>query len=154
MSEKKILQEWSNMRRTVKKAGLNTTLVSKKEENAQRQKLFAMSRLTYCNPGCKGTIYSDDPQWVTHLKKEYQKKVDNKEMKSKNAKNLLTFLHVHRKTLVKESGSTLLDKNSFYRKIRPAGLFPFTSKKKEFSPSNYKKTMKSRGALSLCKQFF
>lgn len=158
MSEKKILKDFRDMRRTFKKAGLTglTASLSKKEEKAQKENLISMSLLAYCNPGCKGTIYSDDPKWLTHLKKEYQKKVNNKELTSKNAKEALSVVSDYRKTLVKEAGSTLLNKNSFYRKIRQGNLFHFTSKntKKVQSPASYKKTMKSRGALSGCQQFF
>lgn len=155
MSEKKTLKDFRDMRRTFKKAGQLASL-SKKEEKAQKEKLISMSLLVYCNPGCKGTIYSDDPKWLTHLKKEYQKKVNNKELTSKNAKGALSVVSDYRKTLVKEAGSTLLNKNSFYRKIRQGNLFPFTSKntKKVQSPASYKKTMKSRGALSGCYDTF
>jgi hypothetical protein len=69
-----------------------------------------MSILTYCNPGCKGTMFSDDPQWMTHMKKEYQKKVNNKEMTAKNAKQLLSSIRNMRNNLVKGSNSTLLNK--------------------------------------------
>jgi hypothetical protein len=152
MSEKMILKTMRDNIRSMKKAGLNTESLSKKEQNALRQKLISMSTLTYCNPGCKGTMFSDDPQWFTHMKKEYQKKVNNKEMTAKDAKQVLSSIHDMRNNLVKGSKSTLLNKNSFYRNIKPFDLSFLTGKKtkKSMSPATYKKTMKSRGALSAC----
>ena len=133
-----------------------TRSLSKKEEKNFKQKLISGNILIYCNPGCKGTIVSDDPQWMTHIKKEIQKKVNSKELKAKNVKHVLSLVATMRKPLVKESGSTLLNKNSFYRKMRPFNQSFLTGKKtkKNMSPAMYKKTMKSRGALSGCVQAY
>ncbi len=147
-----ILKTMRDNIRAMKKAGLNTASLSKKEQNTQKQKLISMSTLTYCNPGCKGTMFSDDPQWMSHMKKEFQKKINNKEMTAKNAKQMLSLTANMRNKLVKESGSTLLNKNSFYRNIKSLDLSFLTGKKtkKKMSPSAYKKTLKSKGALSAC----
>jgi hypothetical protein len=109
--------------------------------------------LTDCNPGCKGTIYNDDPQWMSRLKREYQK-----EMTPKNVKQSLFFARKTRKDLIKESGSTLLNQDSFYRMMKPFdhSMVPglFTSKKKKMSPTTYKQKKKSKGALSGCQHIF
>ena len=162
MCEKGVDKSRRNINRTIKKSGITATL-SKKEKNDLRQRAVSRCMLTDCNPGCKGTIYSDDPQWMTHVKKEYEK-----EMSLKNAKQSLFFARKTRKGLVKESGSTLLNQDSFYRKMKPydhsmlRGLFTpeqqkklnSRPKKKKMSPDTYKQKKKSQGALSGCTHIF
>jgi hypothetical protein len=147
MSEKMMLNTYRD------KISKFTGSLSKKKEKELKQKMVSNGILTYCNPGCKGTIFSDDPQWFTYVKKEFQKKVNNKELTAKDVKQLLPTLHNMRNNLVKGSNSTILNKNSFYRKIQSMDNF-ITGKssktKKKISPAMYKKTLKSKGALSAC----
>jgi hypothetical protein len=152
MCEKGVDKRSRNSNRTLKKSGLTATL-SKKEKNDLRQRAVSRCMLTDCNPGCKGTIYNDDPQWMSRLKKKYQK-----EMTPKNVKQSLFFARKTRKDLIKESGSTLLNQDSFYRMMKPFdhSMVPglFTSKKKKMSPATYKQKKKSKGALSGCQHIF
>ena len=162
MCEKGVDKRSRNINRTIKKSGFTATL-SKKEKNDLRQRAVSRCMVTDCNPGCKGTIYSDDPQWINGVKKEYQK-----EMSPKNVKQSLFFARKTRKDLVKESGSPLLNQDSFYRKMKlfdhsmVSGLFTpeqqkklnSRSKKKKMSPATYKQIKKSKGALSGCQHIF
>jgi len=134
MCEKGVDKRSRNINRTIKKSGFTATL-SKKEKNDLRQRAVSSCMVVDCNPGCKGTIYSDDPQWMNGVKKEYQKKVHSKEMTPQNVKQSLFFARKTRKDLVKESGSPLLNQDSFYRKMKPfdhsmvPGLFTLKKKK-------------------------
>ena len=167
MCEKGVDNRSRNINRTIKKSGITATL-SKKEKNDLRQRAVSRCMVVDCNPGCKGTIYSDDPQWINGVKKEYQQQVNKKEMSPKNVKQSLFFARKTRKDLVKESGSPLLNQDSFYRKMKSfdhsmvPGLFTpeqqkklnSRSKKKKMSPATYKQIKKSKGALSGCQHIF
>ena len=167
MCEKGVDKRSRNSNRSLKKSGFTATL-SKKEKNDLRQRAVSSCMVMDCNPGCKGTIYSDDPKWMNGVKKEYQKQVHSKEMTPKNVKQSLFFARKTRKGLVKESGSTLLNQDSFYRMMKPfdhsmvPGLFTSEQqkklnsrlKKKKMSPDTYKQKKKSQGALSGCQHIF
>ena len=162
MCEKGVDKRSRNSNRTLKKSGFTATL-SKKDKNDIRQSAISSCMLVDCNPGCKGTIYSNDPQWMNAVKKKYQK-----EMPPKNAKLSLFFARKTRKSLVKESGSPLLNQDSFYRTMKPfnhsmiPGIFTSEQMKKLnrrpnkniMSPATYKQIKKSKGALSGCQHIF
>jgi hypothetical protein len=64
----------------------------------------------------------------------------------------------HAAPFKKGYGSALLNKNSFYPAFKIGSPYRFKSgkilKTKKMSPATYKKTMKSRGALSGCREVF
>jgi hypothetical protein len=157
MCEKGVDKRSRNINRTIKKSGFTATL-SKKEKNDLRQRAVSSCMLVDCNPGCKGTIYNNDPKWINGIKKEYQQQIHSKEMTPQNVKQAIFFARKTRKGLIKESGSTLLNQDSFYRMMKPFdhSMVPglFRSKKKKMLPATYKQKKKSKGALSGCQHIF
>jgi hypothetical protein len=123
---------------------------------------------TRCNPGCKGTVFEEGPQWFSHTKKNMlQEKIRKSNIKNKQGIYNETMNTVfsrwkrEREEMMKESRGKLLNKNSFYRTMKKSPPPPEWLTLKEYrnmlktipDPSIYKKQIKKQGALSGCHRY-